>query len=107
MTQGEQDLNAPYRNYQCLTRNPSSTGKGDCTKREVRDSSEAGEAAIHIRAPAWQQGFKSLPQNTHTCPGKAGGWPWESRNIKIQIKIQNISTLQGQRTALTLLSIDR
>lgn len=70
VTQGEQDLNAPYRNYQCLTTNASSTGKGDCTKRGVRDPSEAGEAAIHIRAPAWC--FKSLPQNTHTGPGKAG-----------------------------------
>lgn len=85
VTQGEQDLNAPHRNHQCLTTNASSAGKGDCTRREVRDPSEAGEAAEHIRAPAWHQGFKSLPPNTHTYPGKAGGWPWESRNIKMQI----------------------
>ena len=70
VTQGEQDLNAPYGNYQRLTANASSTGKGGGTRREVRDSAEAGVAgrrnsAVRSRALAGCQGFNSLPQHMH------------------------------------------
>lgn len=73
VTQGEQDLSAPYGNHQWLTTNTSATGKGVGTRREVRDSSEAGVAgkmnsAIDSKALVWCQGFGSPPRHTHFPP---------------------------------------